>query len=148
MLPKVIENRLKRINIKSKRRRILLKKVMELKYLCDLDMLFIIKDTEFNKYTIYNSSDQDFDPALVKQLTEPMTLQTLSNRSDPEIYKKKTKYHYVTSTEYDKLVREKPADDKVAVPDMQDQLEDESMAIEDQELMDLSVKSDTHRPLN
>ena len=70
MLPKLIEDRLKRINIKSKRRRILLKKAMELKYLCDLDMLFIIKDAEFNKYTIYNSSDDTFDPNLVGQLTQ------------------------------------------------------------------------------
>ena len=43
---------------------------MELKYLCDLEMLFIIKDAEFNKYTIYNSSDDTFDPNLVAQLTQ------------------------------------------------------------------------------
>ena len=122
MLPKLIENRLKRINIKSKRRRILLKKVMELKYLCDLDMLFIIKDTEFNKYTIYNSSDEDFDPSLVKQLTEPMTQDTLLNRSDPDSNKNKTKYHYVTSNEYDKLIRDRPSDDKDAAPDAHEQL--------------------------
>ena len=122
MLPKLIENRLKRINIKSKRRRILLKKVMELKYLCDLDMLFIIKDTEFNKYTIYNSSDEDFDPSLVKQLTEPMSPDTLLNRNDPDSSKNKTKYHYVTSNEYDKLIRDRPSDDKNAAPDAHEQL--------------------------
>ena len=50
MLPKKIEDRKMRINIKSKRRKILFKKAIELRFKCDLEMLIIIKDTEFRKY--------------------------------------------------------------------------------------------------
>ena len=48
-LPIYVENKTRRINIKSKRRKNIFKKSMELKNLCDLDILIIIKDKEFNK---------------------------------------------------------------------------------------------------
>ena len=55
-LPKYVEQRGRRINMKSKRKRNLLKKAIELKRMCGLDMLIVIKDHEFNKVHIYNTA--------------------------------------------------------------------------------------------
>ena len=52
--PKKVEDRTKRINIKSKRRRGFLKKAIELRNMCDLEMLVVIKDNEFSKIHVYN----------------------------------------------------------------------------------------------
>ena len=70
MLPQKIKDRTKRINIKCKRRKNLLKKAMELGELCDQQILLIIKDTEFNKFTVYNSLPDCFPIEVVKQLTD------------------------------------------------------------------------------
>ena len=50
-----IDNRLKRINLKSKRMRNLIKKSIELSQLCDLDISMVIRDKEMDKVTVYNS---------------------------------------------------------------------------------------------
>ena len=65
MLPQKIEDRTKRINIKCKRRKNLLKKAMEFRELCDQEILLIIKDSEFNKFTIYNSLSDCFPDEIV-----------------------------------------------------------------------------------
>ena len=44
-----IVDRTRRINIKSKRRRNIFKKVMELKSMSGLEVLIIFKDVEYNK---------------------------------------------------------------------------------------------------
>ena len=44
MLPEKIQNKMKRINIKSKRRKCLFKKAIELRHMCDVEVLVIIKD--------------------------------------------------------------------------------------------------------
>ena len=54
-LPKKIENRLQRINIKSKRKKNLMKKAIEFRRLCALEVLVVVKDPEFMKFTVYNS---------------------------------------------------------------------------------------------
>ena len=48
-LPGYVEDRTRRINIKSKRRRNIFKKVMELKSMSGLEVLIIFKDVEYNK---------------------------------------------------------------------------------------------------
>ena len=68
MLPQKIEDRTKRINIKSKRRKNLFKKAFEIGFKCDLEVLLILKDTEFRKYTVYNSSMDCFDTLDVERL--------------------------------------------------------------------------------
>lgn len=50
-----IDDRLKRINLKSKRKRTLLKKIIEMSQMCKLDMLLVIHDAEMNKVIEYNS---------------------------------------------------------------------------------------------
>ena len=52
---KVIEDKANRINIKSKRKRTLLRKAIEVSQLCCLDILIVIRDTESNKIIEYNS---------------------------------------------------------------------------------------------
>lgn len=115
MLPSYIENRLKRINIKSKRRRILLKKAMELKHLCGLEMLIIIKDTEFNKFTIYNSSEDSFEAGVVNQLTETTENSPCLDTKDKG--RKQTRCQYVHSQDYQKMKRDRnvDADDNIDV---------------------------------
>ena len=50
-----INNRLKRINLKSKRLRNMFKKGIELSQMCDLDIAIVIRDREMNKVTQYTS---------------------------------------------------------------------------------------------
>ena len=50
----LIKDKSRRINIKSKRKKNFLKKAIELKTLCGLEMLVVIKDTEFSKVQVYN----------------------------------------------------------------------------------------------
>ena len=54
-----IQDRLKRINLKSKRLRNLIKKGIELSEMCDLDILIVIKDREMDKITQYCSGQPD-----------------------------------------------------------------------------------------
>ena len=53
----------KRINLKSKRKRTLIRKAIEVSEMCDLDVLIIIRDWEMNKVMQYNSSLANGDPA-------------------------------------------------------------------------------------
>jgi len=50
-----VSDRLKRINLKSKRKRNLIKKAIELSKMCDLDITIIIKDRELDKIIQYSS---------------------------------------------------------------------------------------------
>lgn len=54
----VVENRVQRINLKSKRKRTVIKKVIEFSQLFDLDILMIIHDKEMHKVFEYNSGSQ------------------------------------------------------------------------------------------
>lgn len=51
-----IMDKQKRINLKSKRKRTLIRKAIEVSEMCDLDVLIIIRDREMNKVMQYNSS--------------------------------------------------------------------------------------------
>ena len=62
LLPAYVEERGRRINIKSKRRKNLFKKAMELKSMCGLEVLIILKDPDYNKVQVYNSSSEGSFP--------------------------------------------------------------------------------------
>ena len=49
-----MDDRIRRINIKSKRRKNIFKKAMEFKSMCGLDILMVIKDPDYNNVQIYN----------------------------------------------------------------------------------------------
>ena len=55
--PKFIKDKQRRINIKSKRRRNFFKKAIELKNMCGLEMLVVIKDAEYNRVHVYQMMD-------------------------------------------------------------------------------------------
>ena len=46
-----INDRMKRINLKSKRLRNLIKKAIELSQMCDIDISLVLRDREMNKVT-------------------------------------------------------------------------------------------------
>ena len=57
-----MDDRIRRINIKSKRRKNMFKKAMELRSMCGLDVLIIVKDPDYNKVQMYNSSPEGSFP--------------------------------------------------------------------------------------
>ena len=67
-MPGYIEDRLRRINIKSKRRRNLLKKAIELKRMCDMKMFFVMHDAEFNKTYVYKTCSDTFSHEYLKDI--------------------------------------------------------------------------------
>ena len=58
---KTIEDKQQRINIKSKRKRTLLRKAIEVSQKCSLDILIVIRDNETNKVYEYNSGNIETD---------------------------------------------------------------------------------------
>lgn len=85
-MPVYIEHRARRINVKSKRRRNLIKKAIELRNLCGLEVLILMKDSEFNKLTVYNSSTENFSMEMALHLMphdgseQPLKLQCFSDK--------------------------------------------------------------------
>ena len=65
------ENKLKRLNLKGKRKRNLVKKAMELDKMVDMDVLIVCKCRDTGKITIYESGDhQDNKFTLHKAIAE------------------------------------------------------------------------------
>ena len=64
----VIEDKVQRINIKSKRKRTLIRKAIEVSRLCDLDVLVVIRDRETKKIIEYNSGQFKDDTTSLKDL--------------------------------------------------------------------------------
>lgn len=56
---KVIEDKAKRINLKSKRKRTLIRKAIEVSQMCQLDILIVINDWDTRKIIEYNSGGID-----------------------------------------------------------------------------------------
>ena len=54
-----IEDRIKRTNLKSKRKRTLIRKAIEVSQLCDLDIMILIQDRDTRKIIEYNSGGID-----------------------------------------------------------------------------------------
>lgn len=55
----LIEDRLKRINMKSKRKKTLLKKVIEFSKMFDMQVFLVMHDQEMNKVIEYNSGSPE-----------------------------------------------------------------------------------------
>ena len=91
----MIEDRMKRINLKSKRKKTLLKKVIEFSGLFKLDILLVIQDNEMNKVIEYNSG----------AMTQG-TLFTLEEATKSiQQARKKSKIHkYITDDNYNKYL--------------------------------------------
>ena len=54
-----IDDKLKRQNLKSKRKKTLVKKAIEMSQMCQVDILLVISDGEMNKLIEYNSGTKD-----------------------------------------------------------------------------------------
>ena len=71
-LPTFVQDKAKRYNIKSKRRRNLFKKIIEFKRLCGQQICFVVVDPEQNRHFVYNSCPSTFSAnSLTKLLQEP-----------------------------------------------------------------------------
>lgn len=91
----VIEDRMKRINLKSKRKKTLLKKVIEFSRMFNLDILLVIEDTEMNKVIEYNSGSASQN-----------TLFTIeeATKSIQQAHKKVKIHKYITDDSYKKYI--------------------------------------------
>ena len=72
----LIQDKAKRINLKSKRTRTLIRKAIEVSQMCDLDIHIVLRDREFNKVVEYNSINADgqtFSIEAAKKLIEQFT---------------------------------------------------------------------------
>ena len=76
--------------------------------MCDLEVLVIIKDKEFKRITIYNSSDQSFHPAQVKELAKPIDHSIIDEPGRRN--KKTTSYQYICNDDYHRFSHEKDND--------------------------------------
>ena len=54
----MITNKVKRINLKSKRKRTLIKKAIEVSTMCNLDMCIVIRDPDNGKIFTYQSTSE------------------------------------------------------------------------------------------
>lgn len=106
-LPVYYEVPKKRINAKSKRRKNIMKKAIELRRMCGVEVLIIIKDKEYRKVSIYNSSDQVFPPEIVNKIV----LQNYQNNA------KEPKFKFYQDKDYPKLI----ADRDLEIEDSDDQ---------------------------
>ena len=92
----MIDDRLKRINFKSKRKRTLIKKVIEFSQMCNVAVLLVIHDAEFNKVIEYNSGTSS-DLFTLKEATNVLDL--ASN--------KKVIHKYFTNDDYEQFCKDK-----------------------------------------
>ena len=65
-----IDDRTKRINLKSKRKKTLLKKLIEFSQLFNLDILLVIRDLDVNKVIEFNSGIKGTNLFTFKDATE------------------------------------------------------------------------------
>lgn len=71
----IIQDKAKRINLKSKRTRTLIRKAIEVSQMCNLDIHIVLKDRDFNKVIEYNSISSDgkqFTIEAAKELLDSM----------------------------------------------------------------------------
>ena len=86
----LIQDKAKRINLKSKRTRTLLRKAIEVSQMCDLDIHITVYDRTFGKITEYNSTNADgisFSFEATKKLLEEFELK--SNKRFYKLYSDK-----------------------------------------------------------
>jgi len=84
-----------------------MKKAIELRRMCGVEVLIIIKDKEYRKVSIYNSSDQVFPPEIVNKIV----LQNYQNNA------KEPKIKFYQDKDYPKLI----VDRELEIEDNDDQ---------------------------
>ena len=91
----LVQDRLKRINLKSKRKKTLIKKVIEFGHMFQLDVFMVIQDAEMKKVIEYNSGS-----------TTKNNLFNLerARESLQKAHKKKLVHKYFTDDNYKKFV--------------------------------------------
>ena len=108
--PGMVKDKQRRINIKSKRRRNFLKKAIELKSMCGLEMLVVIKDTEQNRVHVYNmiQAQTQADCKLLSAIA------SMNSQSQPVTKVEHFKMLYYDDSCYDRLrVDKEPLDNKI-----------------------------------
>ena len=70
----LIEDKAKRINLKSKRKRTLLRKAIEVSQLCHIDILIIIRDNDTKRVSEYNSGSDDTEMFTFQDAVEALRL--------------------------------------------------------------------------
>ena len=70
-----IKDLAKLTNVKSKRRRNLVKKAIELSNICDLDTILVVRDKKNRRVTVYESSPDEFSVDEAQQLLEDIKFQ-------------------------------------------------------------------------
>lgn len=66
----MIEDKAKRINLKSKRTRTLFRKAIEVSQMCNLDIFILMKDRDSNKVIEYASIDANHQVFTLKNVLE------------------------------------------------------------------------------
>lgn len=66
----LIKDQSKLTNVKSKRRRNLVKKAIELSNLCDVETILVVRDSKNKRITLYESSPGKFSIDDAKQLLD------------------------------------------------------------------------------
>ena len=101
--PKLIEDKNQRNVTFCKRRRGLLKKIIELSLLCGQDIYLVMFDKEKQKLLQYSSSE-DFDSKVVHHLTSPDTRQQFT-------------YESYLNSHYDKFLKGKEKSEADSTPE-------------------------------
>ena len=70
----LIEDKAKRINLKSKRKRTLMRKAIEVSQMCHFDILIIIRDNETKRVSEYNSGSNDTEMFTFQDAVEALRL--------------------------------------------------------------------------
>ena len=93
----VIDDKLKRINLKSKRKKTLIKKAIEISQMCQVDILLVMQDREMNKVIEYNSGTKQDG-----LFTMDSALQAFN-----DVTEKTKKYQHICDEIYDRYVNGK-----------------------------------------
>ena len=93
----VIDDKLKRINLKSKRKKTLIKKAIEISQMCQVDILLVMQDREMNKVIEYNSGTKNDG-----LFTMNSALQAFN-----DVKEKTKKYQHICDEIYDRYVNGK-----------------------------------------
>ena len=108
-----IDDKLRRINLKSKRKKTLIKKAIEISQMCQIDVLLVINDAEMSKMIEYNSGSKE---------TGYFSLDRAQSCFD-EVKQKSKKYQFITDDIYDRYVNGKRTHDFEEDDDSLDNME-------------------------